>query len=143
MSENSFEYSEAELTNARLDIDEKMIPTFSIGNEVCSFSFTLDRVEDRKAWAKIFEMKKGDATEFIFLKKKKRHSMRIKRRLGKVKCEFCGKRIDTREKRIDGLPAGVGLWLEDGRIVNVCTDCVLAMDFRGRIKDLEIERFWK
>lgn len=120
-----------------IDIDDKMIPTFSIGNEVCSFSFILDRVEDRKAWAKIFEMKKGDATEFIFPKKKKRHSMRIKRRARKVKCDFCGKKIDMREKRADGLPAGVGFELEDGRIINLCTDCVLAEDFRGRIKNLE------
>lgn len=114
-----------------------MIPTFSIGNEVCSFTFTLGRVEDRKAWAKIFGMKKGDATEFIFPKKKKRHSMREKRRARKMKCDICGKKIDMREKRIDGLPAGVGFELEDGRIINVCTDCVLAEDFRGRIKNLE------
>ena len=87
MSENSFEYSGVELTKCDLGYDENMIPTFSIGNEVCSFSFTLDRVMDRKAWAKILGMKKGEATEFIFPKKKKRHSMRIKRRLGRVKCD--------------------------------------------------------
>lgn len=126
-----------EPVSCELVYDGSMIPTFSLGNEVCSFSFTLDRVMDRKTWAKIFEMKKGDATEFIFPKKKKRHSMRINRRFGKVKCDICGKKIDMREKRTDGLPAGFGFELEDGSIVNVCTDCVLAEDFMGRIKNLE------
>ena len=54
-----------------------------------------------------------------------------------MKCDICGKKIDMREIRIDGLPAGVGFKLEDGRTINVCTDCVLAEDFRGRIKNLE------
>lgn len=79
----NFKDFESEPISCELVYDGSMIPTFSIGNNICSFSYTLDRVEDRKAWAKIFEMKKGDATEFIFPKKKKRHSMRIKRRLEK------------------------------------------------------------
>ena len=92
MSENSFEYSGAELTKCELGYDGNMIPTFSIGNEVCSFTFTLGRVEDRKAWAKIFGMKKGDATEFIFPKKKKRHSMREKRRARKSEVRYLWKK---------------------------------------------------
>lgn len=134
MSENSFEYSGAGLTKCELGYDENMIPTFSLGNEVCSFSFTLDRVMDRKTWAKILGMKKGDATEFIFPKKKKRHSMRIKRRARKVKCDICGKRIDKKEKRTDGLPAGVGFELEDGRIINLCTDCVMTNTVKELIR---------
>ena len=54
-----------------------------------------------------------------------------------MKCDICGKKIDMREKRTDGLPAGVGFELEDGSIVNVCTDCIMAEDFRGCIKNLE------
>lgn len=54
-----------------------------------------------------------------------------------MKCDICGKKIDTREKRIDGLPAGVGFELEDRRIVNVCTDCILTKNFKERIKVLE------
>lgn len=54
-----------------------------------------------------------------------------------MKCDICGKKIDMREKRTDGLPAGVGFELEDGRTINVCTDCIMAKDFRERIKNLE------
>lgn len=133
----SIEEFKAEPISCELLYDVSMIPTFSIGNEVCSFSFTLDRVMDRKTWSKVLGMKKGEATEFIFPKKKKRHSMRIKRRLGKVKCEFCGKKIDTREKRIDGLPAGVGFKLEDGRVINICTECIMAPDIRERIANMK------
>ena len=54
-----------------------------------------------------------------------------------MKCDFCGKKIDMREKRADGLPAGVGFELENGRIINLCTDCILAKDYMERIKVLE------
>lgn len=42
-----------------------------------------------------------------------------------MKCDICGKRIYTSERRLDGLPVAVGFELEDGRIINVCTECVM------------------
>lgn len=41
-----------------------------------------------------------------------------------MRCDICGKKI-YREKRLDGLPVAVGFELEDGRIINVCTECVM------------------
>lgn len=48
--------------------------------EKISFTFTLDRIKDRKAWTKIFMMPRYQATEFTFPKKKKRGTMRRMRR---------------------------------------------------------------
>ena len=42
-----------------------------------------------------------------------------------MKCDICGKKIYMKEKRLDGLPVAVGFELEDGRIINVCTECVM------------------
>ena len=41
-----------------------------------------------------------------------------------MKCNECGKRIRI-GNRPDGLPNGVGFELADGRIINVCADCLI------------------
>ena len=40
-------------------------------------------------------------------------------------CDICGRIIDCKRKRLDALPAGVGIKLHSGQVVNVCTDCVM------------------
>ena len=41
-----------------------------------------------------------------------------------MRCTKCGKEFEA-GTRPDGLPNGVGYELEDGREINVCTDCIL------------------
>ena len=42
-----------------------------------------------------------------------------------MKCDICGKDIDMVKQRDDELPVAVGFELEDGRIINICTECVM------------------
>lgn len=53
------------------------------------------------------------------------------------KCNKCGKNIVT-ERRLDGLPNGVGLELEDGKTIYICTGCVLKL---GELPEDEREEF--
>lgn len=41
-----------------------------------------------------------------------------------IVCSDCGRVIDPQKKRKDGLPDGVGFVLENGKVVNVCTECI-------------------
>lgn len=43
-----------------------------------------------------------------------------------VTCDECGKEFSPRN-RPDGLPNGVGFLLEDGKILNICADCIIEM----------------
>lgn len=43
-----------------------------------------------------------------------------------IRCDEC-KELFTVEKRRDGLPNICGFELTDGRIRNVCTDCIIAL----------------
>ena len=40
-------------------------------------------------------------------------------------CDFCGRIIDCKYKRADGLAAGFDCQLRGGKIVTVCTDCFM------------------
>lgn len=40
-------------------------------------------------------------------------------------CDFCGRIIDCKYKRPDALPPGVGVQLNSGQVINVCTDCIM------------------
>ena len=52
-------------------------------------------------------------------------------------CFSCGKRFRVYKERQDHLPAGVCLELEDGRRIDICTNCILSDD---RYEEL-VERF--
>ena len=41
-------------------------------------------------------------------------------------CFSCGKRFRVYKERQDHLPAGVCLELEDGRRIDICTNCILS-----------------
>lgn len=41
----------------------------------------------------------------------------------KIKCDKCGKKFQP-GNRPGGLPNGVGFQLENGTIINVCSDCI-------------------
>lgn len=43
-------------------------------------------------------------------------------------CFSCGKRFRVYKERQDHLPAGVCLELEDGRRIDICTNCILSDD---------------
>lgn len=49
-----------------------------------------------------------------------------------VICDICGRIISEKEKRLDGLPAGVGFQLQSGQVINVCTECILAFSEHPR-----------
>lgn len=40
-----------------------------------------------------------------------------------IKCDMCGKLFEA-GNRPDGTPNGVGFHLEDGSLLNVCSECV-------------------
>lgn len=40
-----------------------------------------------------------------------------------IKCDKCGKKFKP-GMRTDGLPTGVGFQLENGKILNVCSECI-------------------
>ena len=42
----------------------------------------------------------------------------------KIKCDMCGARFYPGNDKY-GIPAGVGIELEDGTIINVCKKCVI------------------
>lgn len=42
-----------------------------------------------------------------------------------MKCDKCGKNF-KRGNRPDGIPNGIGFQLQDGRVINVCADCVMS-----------------
>ena len=53
-----------------------------------------------------------------------------------IRCNECDKPF-TIGNRPDGLPNGCGFELQDGRIINVCTECIIALgrhDPKGREK---------
>ena len=52
-------------------------------------------------------------------------------------CFSCGKRFRVYKARKDHLPAGVCLELEDGRRIDICTNCIMSDD---RYEEL-VERF--
>lgn len=41
-----------------------------------------------------------------------------------IKCDKCGKYINVKSKRDDGLPTLIQLVGESGKIVSICTECV-------------------
>jgi len=43
---------------------------------------------------------------------------------GRIKCKKCGKEFEV-GNRPDGLPNGVGFEMEDGSIINICTECII------------------
>lgn len=43
-----------------------------------------------------------------------------------IKCAGCGK-IIVPGNGPNGLPNGLGFQLKDGRVINVCADCIVAM----------------
>lgn len=43
-----------------------------------------------------------------------------------MKCDICGKEIDMNQQRDDELPVAAGLELEDGRVINICTECIMS-----------------
>lgn len=53
------------------------------------------------------------------------------------KCNKCGKEF-AYGNRADGLPNGVGLELENEKIIYICSDCILEL---GELTDEEQERF--
>lgn len=57
----------------------------------------------------------------------------------KIKCSKCGKEFEI-GNRDDGLPNGIGLPLEDGRIINVCTECIIGTDPAELAKWAEVVR---
>lgn len=67
-------------TDVEMQCESGEYPVLSIGNEVCTFTFTLTRLQDRKTWSDIFMLPKWKSTEFCFPKKKPRGTMRRKRR---------------------------------------------------------------
>lgn len=51
-------------------------------------------------------------------------------------CEYCGKELSEFTIRTDGLPSWLGFLTDDGRIVNVCTNCLIKI---GKEKEKENE----
>jgi len=51
-----------------------------------------------------------------------------------VKCNECGKRF-VAGNRADGIPNGVGFVLDDGTVVNVCSDCLIKIGQEKEGKD--------
>lgn len=51
-------------------------------------------------------------------------------------CEYCGKELSEFTIRPDGLPSWLGFLTDDGRIVNVCTECLIKI---GKEKEKENE----
>lgn len=66
-----------------------------------------------------------------------------------IKCDKCNNNISDTIERADGLPNGVGFQLEDGRLINICADCINKLGklqeagddagLKAFFKDLDIE----
>ena len=51
-----------------------------------------------------------------------------------VTCDWCGKRF-TPGNKSSGVPNGIGMQFHDGRIFNVCADCMMDEDTIKAITD--------
>ena len=66
--------------------------------------------------------------------------------INNTKCDRCGNMISKTLVRGDGLPNGVGLELESGKVRTLCAECLQnlgSMDDKGKdafFKELGIER---
>lgn len=58
-----------------------------------------------------------------------------------IKCDMCGKEIIPGNDE-NGLPNGVGFELEDGTMLNVCSECICALGDNAEEFDKFLER-WK
>ena len=58
-----------------------------------------------------------------------------------IKCDMCGKEIIPGNDK-NGLPNGVGFGLEDGTIINACSECIYALGENAEEFDKFLER-WK
>lgn len=58
-----------------------------------------------------------------------------------TKCDMCGKEIIPGNNE-NGLPNGVGFELEDGTMLNVCSECICALGDNAEEFDKFLER-WK
>ena len=56
-----------------------------------------------------------------------------------IKCETCGKEIVPGNDE-NGLPNGVGFELEDGSLLNVCSDCIAEVGRNPKYLDEFLER---
>lgn len=56
-----------------------------------------------------------------------------------MKCDKCGNIISNKIKRADGLPNGVGFELEDGRLINLCSGCIMCL---GMLNDEGKQKFF-
>lgn len=43
-----------------------------------------------------------------------------------IKCNECGEEF-TPGNRPDGLPNGIGIQMQDGRIYNICSECIIKL----------------
>ena len=55
-----------------------------------------------------------------------------------MKCDHCGKEFEA-GNRPDGLPNGVWFVLEDGSMVTVCTECIMAFGEQLRGEEDELD----
>lgn len=56
-----------------------------------------------------------------------------------MKCRKCGKEFNA-GNREDGLPNGIGMLLRDGRMIDICTECVMKI---GQMTDAERDAFFR
>lgn len=49
----------------------------------------------------------------------------------RIRCCDCGRYFEP-GNREDGIPNGIGFVLEDGTVMNVCSDCILDVGREGR-----------
>lgn len=56
-----------------------------------------------------------------------------------MKCDKCGNIISNKIQRADGLPNGVGFELEDGRLINLCSGCIMCL---GMLNDEGKKKFF-
>lgn len=56
-----------------------------------------------------------------------------------MKCDSCGKNFEA-GNRADGIPNGFGFVLENGKMVNVCADCIIEV---GMMDSEQREEFFR
>lgn len=56
-----------------------------------------------------------------------------------IKCDKC-KNTFAAGNKADGTPNGVGFQLQDGRVINLCADCISKL---GRLKETDDEDGFK
>ena len=52
--------------------------------------------------------------------------------MNKILCDECGKEI--KPGNTNGMPNGVGFQLQDGKIINMCQDCLIALGMKANEK---------